>query len=48
MFLKVTAYPQSADDVFCVLSSAASLVMECVEAGNALLGCNVQKDAVGL
>ncbi|XP_077964164.1 von Willebrand factor A domain-containing protein 5A isoform X2 [Gasterosteus aculeatus] len=26
----------------------ASLVTECVEAGNALLGCNVQKDAVGL
>lgn len=48
MFLKVTAYPQSADDVFCVFFSAASLVTECVEAGNALLGCNVQKDAVGL
>ncbi|XP_062417039.1 von Willebrand factor A domain-containing protein 5A-like [Pungitius pungitius] len=26
----------------------ASGVTECVEAGNALLGCNVQKDAVGL
>ncbi|XP_077964130.1 von Willebrand factor A domain-containing protein 5A-like isoform X7 [Gasterosteus aculeatus] len=26
----------------------ASLVTQCVEAGNALLGCNVQKDAVGL
>ncbi|XP_062417043.1 von Willebrand factor A domain-containing protein 5A-like isoform X2 [Pungitius pungitius] len=26
----------------------ASVVTECVEAGNALLGCNVQKDAVGL
>uniref|UniRef100_A0A8P4GS97 von Willebrand factor A domain-containing protein 5A n=1 Tax=Dicentrarchus labrax TaxID=13489 RepID=A0A8P4GS97_DICLA len=31
-----------------LLTQNASCVTECVEAGNALLGCNVQKDVLGL
>lgn len=37
----------SAHDLF-VFYLLAPCVTECVEAGNALLGCSVQKDALGL
>ena len=33
---------------FCVFKSSATCGTDCVDAGNALLGCSVQKDALGL